>query len=109
MNLAKLVSWTLLVQALVLLTACIAPPIPEPNQDTLFQTSTLSALSAGDFDGELTIGELKQHGDFGLGTFNALDGEMMVLDGQVFQAKDDRRCPSCRRRLADALCSRHPV
>ena len=73
-----------------ILTACVAPnPTKLAAKDTLFQTSTLSALQAGDFDGALTIGELKRHGDFGLGTFNALDGEMVVLDGQVYQAKDD--------------------
>jgi acetolactate decarboxylase len=48
----------------------------QADRDTLFQTSTLSALQAGDYDGILTIGALKQHGDFGLGSFNTLDGEM---------------------------------
>jgi acetolactate decarboxylase len=46
-------------------------------------------LSAGEFDGTLTIAELKNQGDFGLGTYNALDGEMVVLDGQVYQVRDD--------------------
>jgi acetolactate decarboxylase len=32
-------------------------------------------------------GELKRHGDFGLGTFNALDGEMIVLDSRVWQVR----------------------
>lgn len=36
----------------------------------------LSALLQGDYDGEITYGELKKYGDFGLGTFNSLDGEM---------------------------------
>lgn len=71
-------------------TACIAPlPPMAASQDTLFQTSTLSKLSAGQFDGTLTIAELKTHGDFGLGTYNALDGEMVVLDGQVYQVRED--------------------
>lgn len=73
-----------------LLTACVMPqPITPPDRDTLFQTSTLSALQDGEFDGKLTIGELRRHGDFGLGTFNALDGELIELDGQVYQGKDD--------------------
>ncbi len=84
---------TLFVIALLLsmcLAACVAPvPISPVAQNTLYQTSTLNALSAGDYDGTLTVGELKQYGDFGLGTFDALDGEMIVLDGQVYQAKDD--------------------
>ena len=59
------------------------------SQHTLFQTSTLGALNVGVFDGELTIGELRRHGDFGLGTFDALDGEMVVLDGDVFRVPTD--------------------
>ena len=43
----------------------------------------------GIYQGELTIGELRQHGDFGLGTFDALDGEMVVLDGEVFRVPTD--------------------
>jgi acetolactate decarboxylase len=83
----KLIPSILLI-LLMLPTACIAP-LPEANRDTLFQTSTLSALSAGNFDGAMTIAELKRHGDFGLGTYNALDGEMVVLEGQVYQVGDD--------------------
>lgn len=55
----------------------------------LFQTSTIGALNAGVFEGELTIGTLRAQGDFGLGTFDALDGEMIVLDGKVFRVGTD--------------------
>ncbi len=41
------------------------------------------------YDGDLTFAELKQHGDFGLGTFNTLDGEMIEVDGQAYQIKAD--------------------
>ncbi|MCP8305473.1 MAG: acetolactate decarboxylase, partial [archaeon] len=37
----------------------------------------------------MTYGELKKHGDCGLGTFNGLDGEMIGLDGRFYQVKDD--------------------
>ena len=37
----------------------------------------------------MSIGELLSHGSFGLGTFNALDGEMVILDGQCFQLRGD--------------------
>ncbi len=56
---------------------------------TLYQRSTIGALLAGIFDGDETVGELLRHGDFGLGTFNALDGEMVVLDGACFQIRSD--------------------
>ena len=39
--------------------------------------------------GDMTMGELKTHGDFGLGTFDGLDGEMIELDGKVFQVRAD--------------------
>lgn len=72
------------------LSACVVTlPAVQNNQETLFQTSTLSSLNAGNFDGEMTMAELKRHGDFGLGTFNSLDGEMVVVDGLIYQVRDD--------------------
>lgn len=59
------------------------------NRETLYQVSTIDALQQGVFDGIQPVGEMKQHGDFGIGTFNALDGEMIVLGGVVYQAKAD--------------------
>lgn len=53
----------------------------------LFQTSTVGALIEGVYDGEVTYEELTKHGDFGLGTFNALDGEMLAFDGRFYQMK----------------------
>jgi acetolactate decarboxylase len=56
---------------------------------TVFQTSTVDALMEGASTGDMTMGELKTHGDFGLGTFDGLDGEMIELDGKVFQVRAD--------------------
>ena len=61
----------------------------DSKQDTLFQYSTLATLLQGVYDGDMQCGELKENGDFGLGTFNALDGEMVVLDGSVYQVASD--------------------
>jgi len=55
----------------------------------VYQTSTMGALLDGVYDGDVTIRELLQHGDFGLGTFNGLDGEMLVLDGVCYQLRSD--------------------
>ena len=44
---------------------------------------------SGVYDGPTTIAQLATHGDFGLGTFNDLDGEMAVLDGKFYQFKGD--------------------
>jgi acetolactate decarboxylase len=59
------------------------------SNDSLFQFSTLNSLSAGNFDGNYTSGELKTHGDTGIGTFNGLDGEMIELNGNVYQIKSN--------------------
>jgi acetolactate decarboxylase len=56
---------------------------------TLFQVSTSGALVEGIYKGAVSIGHLRQHGDFGLGTFEGLDGEMIALDGCFFQVRSD--------------------
>jgi acetolactate decarboxylase len=55
----------------------------------IFQLSTITSLLEGVYDGEVTYGQLRAHGDFGLGTFNALDGEMIGFDGQFYQVRAD--------------------
>src|ERR1700729_3613917 len=55
----------------------------------LFQTSTIQALLGGAFDGDVTLAELLEHGDLGLGTLNGLDGELIVLDGEAWKAEID--------------------
>jgi acetolactate decarboxylase len=55
----------------------------------LYQVSTLHALLEGKYDGRTTFGELKKHGDFGLGTVNALDGEMVAVGGKFYQVTVD--------------------
>jgi acetolactate decarboxylase len=40
------------------------------------------------------VRELLRHGDFGLGTFNRLDGEMLVNDGVCYQLRCSSR--GCR-------------
>jgi acetolactate decarboxylase len=55
------------------------------SRDVLAQVSTIDALMTGIYDGETTLESLKEKGDFGLGTFNTLDGEMLLLDGQFYR------------------------
>jgi len=73
-----------ILSLILLLTGCATAP-----KDTLMQVSTIDALLAGAYDGQMTLAELSRYGDFGLGTFNALDGEMIALDGEIWQAKSD--------------------
>jgi acetolactate decarboxylase len=69
------------------LSGCSRPV--QQDRETMYQASTFNALAQGVYDGEMTISTLKQHGDTGIGTFTGLDGEMIVLDGVVYQAKSD--------------------
>lgn len=55
----------------------------------LFQNSLMSALLAGDFEGRMTVSQLLEKGDTGLGTFEGLDGEMVVLDGRAYKVTSD--------------------
>ena len=54
---------------------------------TLFQVSTSGALVEGVYDAEVSVKSILERGDFGLGTFANLDGEMVVLDGRVYQVR----------------------
>lgn len=58
---------------------------------SLFQTSTIEALLGGNYDGDVTFAELEDRGDFGLGTLDALDGEMVALGGDFYQVRADGR------------------
>jgi len=89
-NKTKLIFTTALV-ILILglsLAACQAGTGTKQDDD-LVQYGTLGSLVTGVYDGEMTFGKLKELGDFGLGTFNALDGEMIQVDHQIYQIKAD--------------------
>lgn len=53
--------------------------------DAIFQYSTKSGLLNNLYVGSLSVLDIQQNGDFGLGTFNMVDGEMVVFDGNVYQ------------------------
>lgn len=59
------------------------------ERDTISQVSTLEALSAGLYEGFMSVAEIQQLGDFGLGTFEHLEGEMVQLNGRIYQVRDD--------------------
>src|SRR5713101_7213400 len=56
---------------------------------TMYQVSTATALVEGIYQGAVRIGVLREHGDLGLGTFEDLDGEMVIVDGHFFQVSSD--------------------
>ncbi|WP_437203454.1 acetolactate decarboxylase [Planctomicrobium sp. SH664] len=87
MQLYRLTSIGLTLTALLL----PAPVSAQQNvdHDRLTQVSIINALLLGEYDGVMTIGDLLKLGDFGLGTCDHLDGELIVLDGVAYQARAD--------------------
>ena len=79
--------------SLAMVPALVAPKTTpscrQPQPGELYQLSLMNALLEGVYDGEVTYGALRQHGDFGLGTFNALDGEIVGFDGKFYQLRSD--------------------
>ena len=73
-----------------IVTAALARYLEKPVH-TIFQVSTSGALVAGVYESEVSVRTLLEHGDFGLGTFADLDGEMVVVDGRAYQIQGSGR------------------
>ncbi len=56
---------------------------------TITQASTVNAVLKGLYDGEITFGELKKYGDFGIGYFHKMAGEVLAVDGKFYRVKSD--------------------
>ncbi len=59
------------------------------DHDAVYQVSTSGAIFDGVFEGFVTIADLRRHGDLGIGTFDAIDGELIMVDGRCYQARSD--------------------
>jgi acetolactate decarboxylase len=59
------------------------------DRDQITQVSVIDALMLGRYDGVMPIPEMLRHGDFGVGTLDHLDGELIVLDGRAYQVRGD--------------------
>ena len=67
-----------------------SPPVPRSfRRGRITQVSVLNDLMGGRYDGVMPIPELLRYGDFGLGTLDHLDGELIVLDGRAYQVGGD--------------------
>ena len=55
----------------------------------LYLCAPVNALVEGIYEQNIPLTEIKKHGDFGLGTFNDLDGEMVMLDGNIYRVGGD--------------------
>jgi acetolactate decarboxylase len=61
------------------------------TENGIYLSAPVNAIAEGLLEQNVPLAEIKQHGDFGLGTFNDLDGEMVLLDGVVYQITGDGR------------------
>lgn len=64
---------------------------PALDRSRIYLCAPVNALVEGICKENIPLAEIKKHGDFGLGTFNDLDGEMVMLDGHVYQIASDGR------------------
>jgi len=55
------------------------------NKKAIFMPSPINAILEGLYETNTTLADLKEHGDFGIGTFNDLDGEMVLVDGVTYR------------------------
>lgn len=86
--------------------------------DELFQTALLQSLMQGEYDGVITVKELKSYGDTGIGTFQGVNGELIMSGGKVYQAlwdgsvkiaSDDETVPFANVTFFDADISKDGV
>jgi acetolactate decarboxylase len=61
----------------------------DPGNSRIYLNTPVNALVEGIYEQNVPLTEIQKHGDFGLGTFNDLDGEMVLLDGQIYRAAAD--------------------
>lgn len=70
--------------------SCTAPkPEPTPVNDSIYQLSSIQNLLHGLYESDVTLGDVEKQGDFGVGTFKHLNGEMILLDGVTYQVLVD--------------------
>ena len=78
----KFLAATLLTAMFLVNTASAA----HVNRESIYQVALLQSLALGEFEGSISVKQLKTFGDTGIGTFEGVDGEMIVLDGVVYRA-----------------------
>jgi acetolactate decarboxylase len=95
-NMAMKIKFLCVVTALVIFSFPPSSTAQEREKDALYQVSTFSALQEGLYDGIISLNSLGKSGNFGIGTYEGLDGEMVELDGIFYQIKASGKveCPA---------------
>lgn len=57
-------------------------PMPK---NSIYLCAPVNALVEGIYEQKIGFDKIRRHGDFGLGTFDGLDGELVLLDGIIYQ------------------------
>ena len=86
MNFKKILINSTLAGTILFNVASAAEPV---EKETVNQVALLQSLTLGHFDGSITAAELKTLGDIGIGTFDGLDGELILLDGVIYRANQN--------------------
>jgi acetolactate decarboxylase len=84
-SIAKICLSIALISALY--TGANAQFVARPYSNNLFSVGYASAFVGGLFDGFYPYSQLKTHGDFGLGAPDKVDGELLMLDGKLYQSR----------------------
>jgi acetolactate decarboxylase len=92
------VRWIFCLLILALLPVQTKPWLraDEPPSRQITQVSVINALMLGQYDGTTRLGDVLTWGNFGLGTVDHLDGELIILDGQAYQARSDGTVHPCK-------------
>ncbi|MFT8872457.1 MAG: acetolactate decarboxylase [Sporolactobacillus sp.] len=77
----------------------------EEQSGAIFQLSTMTSLLAGVFDGAMSFADIRAHGDFGIGTFDHLDGEMIGFDNRFFRLRGDGTATPLKEEDLTPFCS----
>ncbi|MGI0018810.1 MAG: acetolactate decarboxylase, partial [Nitrosotalea sp.] len=89
----KLLTSLLVIASIVALTLAVFVAFfqqTQPqNDDILFQASSLNSLVNGSYQGKITSHDLLNHGDFGLGAVEYMDGELVCLDAKCYRVTTD--------------------
>ncbi|MBX7258787.1 MAG: acetolactate decarboxylase [Candidatus Hydrogenedentes bacterium] len=82
------------IRTTAILILCSVTPIVSSScahvqreKESMVQLCTIDALMEGVYDGSFSIPEVKRLGNLGIGTFDHLDGEMILLDGICYKAQ----------------------
>ncbi|GGL53567.1 acetolactate decarboxylase [Sporolactobacillus putidus] len=73
--------------------------------DGVFQLSTMTSLLDGVFEGAMNYDQIREHGDFGIGTFAHLDGEMIGFDDQFYRLRGDGTATPLKSEDMTPFCS----